>query len=867
MFAQDLSISVGSDISVLGALIKGNYYGWLSSNKTILLANRKNVYKFIRMVHVGSNFDTYGFGGAAGGASCGTVNVAPNVPLGSPATLQTGTTPLTGHSVQVTDSPQTKGKISGNNANSFSEANAHVMCFSDEMPGLSQMYCSGQNTKKKSDLCEGEKLMPIPKSSHESGPATGKTSSNVTSAPKETKSDATSTTKETKSASTTGKIISTEAPAEQKSTAGTPSRDDPSVKVGHDNAFKGFKFRAETYDVGTPGKESMFTFSSESPKSMGIIKGHGIAPMPGDPDPATGKTSSNVTSTPKETKSTSTTGKTVSTKTSAKDAKKSGVKTPKSASAVGSSSSATGVSSSKRPETPETFLPNYQEKFSLRGIPDRILETVDKNIDFSDIKSVSEKGKKGREVFGGLCDMCHAKFDPEGKLADSKLFESGELKTNEDCSVYKRYNIKGGSGNGRSRSETNDIKGGDNQCDMSIILKGSLVSCSPIEKIEKPSAYGTPKKKKKSMEIRKQGENAFRECIEKAGIKVIVDCRHKSCKQRQDLRLINDYTDPNVGPDHISFFGGASEKTEIGGGLGYCKQVKIKNSEGKKGSEKEICYIRLDNLPDMEALSNKEVMQFMRFLDGLEDKGVDTSSILFHCNGGLGRSPYMLAMHGVYRATQDAAKAGLELTFDESRQKEALVDGKFNVANAMRNIVILGNCARSTFIQAEVQLKGLVDFAKSLPGVMSPACFRNAKAGTSDPTLSSNTQVSGSSTNSSSQTVQTPTTTAAPSSPPPPPPQTPPLPPLPPPQTPTSTQPLKTERFVPNFNKKASSSPSSTQTQTPVATQRNQPNHGPSVKGGERTDNKTFNPYRDLEKYKGGKWENGRWMKDGKPVF
>jgi hypothetical protein len=116
--------------------------------------------------------------------------------------------------------------------------------------------------------------------------------------------------------------------------------------------------------------------------------------------------------------------------------------------------------------------------------------------------------------------------------------------------------------------------------------------------------------------------------------------------------------------------------------------------------------------------SSSDLVKIMYMLDSIEEVLLENDSqsgnTLFHCNGGLGRSPMMAAVRILWKVAMAAWVAGIDVTWNQERQNERVVDGKLNLAAAFKNIFIEGYWSRSSFCQSIVQISGLINFAKHL---------------------------------------------------------------------------------------------------------------------------------------------------------
>ncbi|MDR1437531.1 MAG: hypothetical protein LBI69_00555 [Puniceicoccales bacterium] len=87
---------------------------------------------------------------------------------------------------------------------------------------------------------------------------------------------------------------------------------------------------------------------------------------------------------------------------------------------------------------------------------------------------------------------------------------------------------------------------------------------------------------------------------------------------------------------------------------------------------------------------------------------------LFHCNGGMGRSATMLCAYQLNCIYEKALEQNIEVTYDIDSQTSPQIDGKLNLAWAMRNLILNGRMARQVFVQSPDQFTCLATFAQFL---------------------------------------------------------------------------------------------------------------------------------------------------------
>jgi hypothetical protein len=130
----------------------------------------------------------------------------------------------------------------------------------------------------------------------------------------------------------------------------------------------------------------------------------------------------------------------------------------------------------------------------------------------------------------------------------------------------------------------------------------------------------------------------------------------------------------------------------------------------------QILHIAIRNLLDGSALAPEGFVELMVEIDSFARKArMRITGMAFHCNGGLGRAPMVLAARALWNVAKMAEKAGMECTFEPDRQDEWVPDGnRVNMAAVLKRTLIRGCVARSTFMQAPEQMKAMEALAKHL---------------------------------------------------------------------------------------------------------------------------------------------------------
>ncbi|MDR2030265.1 MAG: hypothetical protein LBP65_02260 [Puniceicoccales bacterium] len=96
---------------------------------------------------------------------------------------------------------------------------------------------------------------------------------------------------------------------------------------------------------------------------------------------------------------------------------------------------------------------------------------------------------------------------------------------------------------------------------------------------------------------------------------------------------------------------------------------------------------------------------------------------LIHCKAGVGRSALLITCYNLFHIWMWALENKVPLVYDLAGQKLPIVDGKINMAWALRTILFAGRNARSSFVQDYRQFAFCAQFAKhlvTLPAQPSP---------------------------------------------------------------------------------------------------------------------------------------------------
>jgi hypothetical protein len=271
-------------------------------------------------------------------------------------------------------------------------------------------------------------------------------------------------------------------------------------------------------------------------------------------------------------------------------------------------------------------------------------------------------------------------------------YYSFSLVSAKDRSVYCKHRTieDGNKGCGRTADSHFDPQNphssmGNNQNDFSQIVEGGYVSISPAERTNKNSPSDM---------------KPFFEAVQKEGIGLIVDLRTEGSSS-----IFRDYTDPQTLLCVGSGISGDRNRTSIAEGIS--RRTLFINGH-------RATHLRFTNIEDNTAPSINDTINFMRVIDSLKGRGVDTSKIVFHCNGGLGRAPTMLTLRTLWQVTQMAKLNEIGMVYDAANQNLMRVGDKLNLAAVLKNIVCQGTYARSTFMQSNAQLDAVVNFARYL---------------------------------------------------------------------------------------------------------------------------------------------------------
>jgi hypothetical protein len=283
------------------------------------------------------------------------------------------------------------------------------------------------------------------------------------------------------------------------------------------------------------------------------------------------------------------------------------------------------------------------------------------------------------------------------------------LHATEKTSLYVIHGIEsasGENGNGRTCAVHWGIeKCGPNQCDFNRIIDGGgismCISLCPVERIP-------------IINDKICDENNIRpyfDAIAAEGTKLIIDLREEG-----DLGCYReDYHRVDTALSFLAMVGGEDNGLRMNlneDGKHYCNTMRYsKTSDGGH----EIVHVGLRDMSDGGTFPVNGLIRAVKEIDlAAEAKKISTDRMAFHCHGGLGRAPTMMTAYHIWRIAKAAKKCNVELVWDETRQSEFICDGKINLACALRNILILGYYARSTFTQSKAQIYSLVDLCRAL---------------------------------------------------------------------------------------------------------------------------------------------------------
>jgi hypothetical protein len=273
-----------------------------------------------------------------------------------------------------------------------------------------------------------------------------------------------------------------------------------------------------------------------------------------------------------------------------------------------------------------------------------------------------------------------------------------QLATTENRSLYVQKKIQADGNDGCGRTTKRGTYSGENQNDISDITgKGKFfVSISPFERT-----------------LNANNIEPFFKAIKSGNVAIIVDLRDIDFDQNWWHKT--EYDDPNL-----------------------LKSLQLLQTHGKilfindkfHSSDREhhikmfsydnhvFAVLRLGDLKDGGMYSVEKLVEIMYELDFIEKKlynsDITYNSALFHCHGGLGRSPSLLVVRILWKATKAAMEAGIGVTYVGMFQKVWVVEGRLNLAAVLRNTFIEGYWSRSVFCHTQKQIDGLVLFAQHL---------------------------------------------------------------------------------------------------------------------------------------------------------
>ncbi|MDR2738157.1 MAG: DUF3638 domain-containing protein [Puniceicoccales bacterium] len=365
---------------------------------------------------------------------------------------------------------------------------------------------------------------------------------------------------------------------------------------------------------------------------------------------------------------------------------------------------------------------------SLSGIPNDKLESIPENINF-----LGTTNGKGTSTY--ISDLYPFAIDshidhavPAKDFATTILRNPNEtdfdsvndkvlycfrMSTNEGRSLYSTHGISsnGPESCGHKTSkcgfpcdpDKSNTSRGENQYDISDItgLGKFFVSSSPVRvafNAKTSLVYST------GMSRIKVAENSepFFKALEKGNVCTIVDLRdtnidheyinHDYDSERYDIKYLK-----KIGREHLS----SNHNHRI---TAYSYKGHI------------FFHLRVTDLPDNKMPNENDLVTLMNEMDMIEKiltaNGIDGSKALFHCHGGLGRSPSLLVARLLWKAMKAAIVNDIGVAWDKDHQNDKIVDGKLNLAAVLKNIFIEGYWSRSTFCQSDDQITGLVAFAE-----------------------------------------------------------------------------------------------------------------------------------------------------------
>jgi hypothetical protein len=293
------------------------------------------------------------------------------------------------------------------------------------------------------------------------------------------------------------------------------------------------------------------------------------------------------------------------------------------------------------------------------------------------------------------------------------------LQTRSERSVYELFEVNSGLYRHEVSPAFDDRDtfripvAGSGQNDANFITNpasryNAVVSRSPVEPIMQQRFTSASAE----AEVRRP----FFEALVKANINVICDERRCS----NDSNYVNwDYalkSDLNFHPEY-SFLQGGTKIPFPGGEAIAEKYFSIVTYTDEKNKTHEILHVRRGNIADGSVPEAEKLREFMQELDWLEEKYGNKFNfrvVLDHCNGGLGRGPSMAIARLLWQISKAAKTYGLGITYDEKQQNLFAIGNDFNLAAALKMILISGLYARSTFVQNYMQFNRLGNFASHI---------------------------------------------------------------------------------------------------------------------------------------------------------
>jgi hypothetical protein len=123
------------------------------------------------------------------------------------------------------------------------------------------------------------------------------------------------------------------------------------------------------------------------------------------------------------------------------------------------------------------------------------------------------------------------------------------------------------------------------------------------------------------------------------------------------------------------------------------------------GIEHQFSHFWIKNLSDGSAIAPEDIVKAMEEIDKMFIK-----VLVINCNGGLGRAAFVASCRELWDIARDSIEHGIKLTYNQDNMGSA-IDGRLNLAAVLRNILLHGTYARSTFVHTQEQFEGLYKFA------------------------------------------------------------------------------------------------------------------------------------------------------------